>query len=291
MSIEAIEVSPTATQQALFGNLFDYAGLFPPAKLSMQKVAQNFCNYASGPNAWMLKRLVVPAARLQELADAATKVKGWDNSAVELSLVVADWSAECGLVEAFAKQDVAPVAAIETKSWQPSLLESGAQVYVELQDASGIADLEKADSVFAKIRTGGLVADAFPSKEAVVEFLRACASNERACKATAGLHHPLPANRPSCDAADAPIVPMHGFVVVVLAATLLKQGGAAELSVELLQETDASAIVLSDDAVTWREHRFEAGQIAEVRKSLFHSIGSCSFDEPIEDLRELGWLG
>ncbi|MEC8556057.1 MAG: hypothetical protein VXZ82_13700 [Planctomycetota bacterium] len=291
MSTDAIEVSPTAAQRALFEGLFDYAGLFPPAKLPMHEVAQNFCCYALGPYAWMLKRLVVPAARLQELADAAAQFDGWDSSAVELSLVVADWSAECEAVETFAKQNVARVAAIETKAWQPKLLESGAEVYVELPDALGIADLDKADSVFAKIRTGGLVAEAFPSEEAVVEFLEACVINKCACKATAGLHHPLPADRPSCDATDAPIVPMHGFVVVVLAATLLKQGGAAETAVELLQETEAAAIVLGERAVAWREHRFEAGQIAKVRKSLFHSIGSCSFDEPIEDLLELGWLG
>lgn len=291
MSTESVEVSPTAAQQALFGGLFDYAGLFPPANLSMQEVAQDFCDYASGPYAWMLKRLVVPAARLQELADAVAKVEGWDSITVELSLVVADWSVEHELVEAFAKQDVARVAAIETKAWQPELLESGAEVYVELPDASGIADLDKADSVFAKIRTGGLVADAFPSEEAVVEFLQACVTNNRACKATAGLHHPMPADRPSCDAVDAPIVPMHGFVVVVLAVALLKQGGASDLAVELLKERDASAIVLSEEAVIWREHRFRSSEIAEVRESLFHSIGSCSFDEPIEDLRELGWLG
>lgn len=291
MGTEAVEVSRTAAQRALFGGLFDYAGLFPPAKLPMQEVAQNFCDYATGPYAWMLKRLVVPSARLQELADAVANVEGWDSNAFELSLVVADWSAERELVEAFAKQEVAHVSAIETRAWQPELLESGAEIYVELPNASGVAELAESDSVFAKIRTGGLVADAFPSEEAVVEFLWACASNERACKATAGLHHPLPADRPSCDAADAPIVPMHGFVCVTLAAALLKQGGATEMAVELLQEKAASAIVLGDDAVTWREHRFEAGHIAEVRKSLFHSIGSCSFDEPIEDLRGLGWLG
>src|SRR5882724_8410809 len=52
---------------ALLRGVVDYAGLFPPAKLSLVDALNNFVRYAGGPHSWMLGKFVVPAAQLGEL--------------------------------------------------------------------------------------------------------------------------------------------------------------------------------------------------------------------------------
>src|SRR5882757_4734763 len=59
--------SVPAALRALLSGLIDYAGMFPPAKLSLAEAAKNFLEYMSGRHAWMLGRFVVPAAQLEEL--------------------------------------------------------------------------------------------------------------------------------------------------------------------------------------------------------------------------------
>jgi hypothetical protein len=118
----------------------------------------------------------------------------------------------------------------------------------------------------AKIRTGGLTPDAYPSAETLAGFLCRAAKARIAFKATAGLHHPLPSP------------PMHGFVNVFLAAALAWHGaGEAEVLGAL---ADAE----------WAWHGLTAEQIRSARRGFAISFGSCSFEEPVEDLRGLGWL-
>lgn len=54
----------------LLSGIVDYAGLFPPAALTMWSAVQNYAAYRSGVDAWALGRFVAPAVRLHELATA-----------------------------------------------------------------------------------------------------------------------------------------------------------------------------------------------------------------------------
>ena len=57
--------------EILLTNLIDYAGLFPPAALSMQDAVNNFATYQKSEKAGMLGRFVIPASQLPAFADAA----------------------------------------------------------------------------------------------------------------------------------------------------------------------------------------------------------------------------
>lgn len=57
-------------ERALLTGLIDYAGLFPPAGLSMAQVVANYASYQRRPDHWALGRLVVPVARLAEFEAA-----------------------------------------------------------------------------------------------------------------------------------------------------------------------------------------------------------------------------
>src|SRR5438105_2128275 len=54
--------------RVLLTGLIDYAGLFPPAQLSLAEALRNYLRYRVEPEGWMLGRFVCPAARLGEMA-------------------------------------------------------------------------------------------------------------------------------------------------------------------------------------------------------------------------------
>ena len=134
-----------------------------------------------------------------------------------------------------------------------------------------------------------------PSSEDVSRFIHACALGDVAFKATAGLHHPIRGEyRLTYD--DRPRMgTMHGFVNVFLAAAFVHAKKIShELTVALLDVTDAGALSFSNDGAAWQspdgELRVSTDEIAKSRQRFALSYGSCSFDEPVNESRELGWL-
>jgi len=147
---------------------------------------------------------------------------------------------------------------------------AGEVEYVEIPLAADPAGL----GARAKIRTGGLSADAYPSPLDLAGFLHRAAAARVPFRATAGLHHPLPSP------------PMHGFVNLFLAAALVWHGGREADALATLRETDFRF----DRDAAWGAYRLTAAQIRSARAEFAISFGSCSFEEPIGDLKELGWL-
>jgi hypothetical protein len=127
---------------------------------------------------------------------------------------------------------------------------------------------EIAEGAFAKVRMGGLTAAAIPSPEAVAEFLGEAAARRIAFKATAGLHHPVRGA-------------MHGFVNVFVAAAFI---------MDVLNDEDAGAFEFEDSELRWRGLGIGTAEVQSARRDFAHSFGSCSFVEPVADLRALGWL-
>ena len=58
----------SASLRALLANIIDYAGLFPPANLPLDRTIRNYARHRKGAEQWMLGRCIIPAARLAELA-------------------------------------------------------------------------------------------------------------------------------------------------------------------------------------------------------------------------------
>jgi hypothetical protein len=149
----------------------------------------------------------------------------------------------------------------------------------------------------AKIRTGGVIEAAFPAAEQIAHFIIHSAAERLAFKATAGLHHPLRCVKPLTYQANAPTGMMHGFLNLFLAACAYRELG------EKLNLSDLLALLLNEspwkfsfrnDGVTLNagpnELSISANAIRRARDSFAISFGSCSFEEPIEDLRSLHLL-
>ncbi len=255
----------TRSLRVLLDSLIDYAGLFPPASLSMTQAVKNYESYRESKHAWMLGRFVVPAAKLGEVP-------------IEIPVTV------------LAAPDEFPdVDVIETKASSADDVEqiaknrAGRMIYVEITDDSLIEPLGR-HGLRAKLRTGGTTADAFPSVQRIAEFIQRCAEARVPFKVTAGLHHPLRCIRPLTYEPNAPAGTMNGFLNVFIAAAL------PQFAEKILVEENPRAFAFDDGGAWWRDRRITIDELTRMRKHLAISFGSCSFEEPLADLREIGWL-
>jgi hypothetical protein len=133
-----------------------------------------------------------------------------------------------------------------------------------------------------KARCGGLEAKAFPSTEQLAAVITSCAQHAIAFKATAGLHHPF--RHYSGDVQTH----MHGFLNVFGAAALVFSNNLEEEVVrELLEDENPQNFVFGNTHFGWRHYRASIGDVEASRLQLATSFGSCSFDEPREDLQAL----
>lgn len=172
------------------------------------------------------------------------------------------------------------------------LLEAGLSV-ARLRDVPVFAEIPRAQpwhetltaimsvlaraGVGAKIRCGGLTANAFPSVEEVAAFIAAAQTAGVPFKATAGLHHPVRHVDPNTG------LTMHGFLNL-LAAAALAPSLQAEALATIVAEEDPSAFRFDDESFSWRDRRIDVATLEHTRRSGFVAYGSCSFAEPVDDL-------
>jgi hypothetical protein len=120
----------------------------------------------------------------------------------------------------------------------------------------------------AKIRCGGA---RVPPVEELAAFVRGCRERGLVFKATAGLHHAYPTAEGE-----------HGFLNVLAAAVFGDEEEALHAG--------PGAFELDAASFRWQGREAAPTLLADVRSSLFHSIGTCSFFEPVEELERLGFL-
>jgi hypothetical protein len=289
--VEGVTVeAPARALGALLEHVVDYAGLFPPAALDLPSAVAEYDARRRGDDAWMLGRFVLPASRLPELRVPGG---GWQLSA----LVGPDVARDAASVDAFnaAQTGRAVVDAVEAKAATPeevaAVLAAGPRdvtAYVEVPlDASldALLDAIQAHGGRAKARTGGVTAAAFPEPAAVLRFLEGCVRRGLPFKATAGLHHPVRGEQALTYAPGAPRGVMHGFLNLLAATALLAAGEPRDRAQTALEERDPTAFA-AEGALAWRGHALDA----PAARALFSGFGSCSFAEPVADLRALGLL-
>lgn len=289
----AIEKEMNAIDSLLAG-LIDYAGLYPPAGLDMRSAVRNYLNYRQGRHAPVLGRFIVDLSRLVELREIA----GHSIREMRLSVVgstTADWDSLLPPIE-----DGLPIETIEVKvdksvdigriraELPPSL-----PIYFEAAAGTSYSELLDAISSAgggAKLRLGGIVAEAFPSPQVVASLTAAIADRHIAFKATAGLHHPIRScHRFTSEPASLSGM-MHGFVNLFCAASLLFFFGELSDAVRVLEDEDPAAWSFTNDKIVWRDFKWNSEQVQSVRRKFLTSFGSCSFEEPLRDLETLGWL-
>lgn len=279
--------------RTLMTQAIDYAGLFPPASLGMADAVRNYARYASGPDAWALGNFVLPLASLREFEAAAAGL-GLERR-IPLTVILPGVEFDVDAVKTGLSFGI--VRSAEVRVDEPaqvgavaSLAAPGVDSYFEIPARHDWMDVLAAiaeEGERAKVRTGGVERGSIPSPLDVVNFMAECARARVAFKATAGLHHALRGEHALTYEADAPTETMHGFLNVLLAAALVFAGGDDGAALRTVEETRADAFRFSEDAVAWDGKRLSLDDLRYAREQFVISFGSCSFDEPLADLRAL----
>ncbi|MGY1653504.1 hypothetical protein [Geodermatophilus sp. SYSU D01119] len=269
---------------ALFTGLFDDAALFPPGNAPMATAvpAHRQLRARLGD---LVGPFVVPAARLDELG---AHLGDGEPFGVSLIAAAGDLPAAAARVTADPRLRLAAVeipvvadaaAAQDAVGGLDAVLPADVPAAVEVPRSGArddVLDVLAGTRYRAKLRTGGVRADLFPSPEELAATLSACVTRGVAVKCTAGLHHAVAHTDPATG------FPHHGFLNVLVAADAAASGAAGADVAHWLGEVDAAALVSA--VRSWPDER---GVRA---RAVFTSFGTCSVLEPVDDLVSLGLL-
>lgn len=275
----------------------------------MAEAMRNYARYLSGPHAWILGRFVVPVARLAEFdATSGELLPSGQGSAPWMVAALAGDDLHADIAEALkfncrhwerSQIGHAVIDTIELRASAP--LDPAAvraevpdffTLYVEVGvdiDPGAILDSVRVGGARAKIRLGGVTPEAFPGPDDVVAFMTSCRERAIAFKATAGLHHLIRSDYPLTYERGSRQSTMYGFLNVFLAAVALFSGAGRHEGLGILLEKDLSAFQFDDTGVSWGGQRFATADIAHARE-FATSFGSCSFREPVDELRAAGLI-
>ncbi|WP_053362529.1 hypothetical protein [Bacillus sp. FJAT-27251] len=304
--------------------LIDYAGLFPPTKLPLDKAVSNYAKYQGDSEAWMLGPFVISIPNLHELdhytslfsKDDPLRVSVTGNRYRSEEEVLKGLNSTLNEIEAFRKKhrELVKVEALEIPlppfPFSQELLEEIAektsannlQVFCEATqelenqaweeilmntlDAIKVHNAGSQNLLLFKLRTGGVAQEMIPSPKQVAIALAGCRDRVIPMKFTAGLHHPFRMYRTEVGAR------MHGFVNVFTAGMFANVHQLdVERITEILCDMEPGNFSFNETGITWKDLEIRKSDISKLRKNRFYSFGCCSFDVPRDDLRELGILG
>ncbi len=306
--------APPKSLRALMSAAIDYAGLFPPATLPLEPALRNYAGYLRSPDAWMLGAFVLPVDQFGEadqhmslfdhrhrlsisalgkrtataaeftetLASHARKIGDWSRSHADRAVIR---QLEMPLPVDFDENlFVAMRSLIDPLHVQPFWEASAADAPRAIRSLAAHNATRPAEPFGFKLRTGGTAAEAFPDTAKVAVALVSAAGSQVPIKFTAGLHHPV---RQFHDSVQ---TKMHGFLNVLGAGIFASQHQwNEEQTIRMLEDEDPRSFAFTDDGFVWRDQRISTDQIESHRAKVV-SFGSCSFDEPRDDLRTLGLL-
>lgn len=295
-----------STVPLLCRGLVDDAALFPPGNAAMADAVPAHAEHRRAWYAPLVGPFLCPASRLAELAELA-ELAGATGTPLGVGVIVDTGTG--GIEPAVASVRADPLlvlrsidvplrgeplaeaarrAAIALDAALNDLRDDvagdvaaewdGLPAYLEVPRGPGWRRAMEAvaeTGYRAKLRTGGVTPDAFPSEAEVAAFILACLELDVPFKFTAGLHRAV---RNTTDDG----IEQHGFVNVLLAVADALDGADGPTIERTLADRDAARI-------TARAGALPSGRAAGVR-SWLASYGSCSIEEPVDDLLALGLI-
>lgn len=292
--------------QIFLTGLIDYAGLFPPAELNMESAVRNYGSYRSGDHAWALGRFIAPIARLEEFEriaqdflPCASGAGPWQVSLLCGPNLESDVRSVLDFNLRHSKSadiviDTLEINIREAEEIGPAreLVPEGIAVYFEVPVATDPRDKIAEIGITggrAKVRTGGTRSELVPATTDLVRFIKTCADTDVPFKATAGLHHAVRSVQEFTYDRDSASGIMHGFLNLFVAALFIRAGLSCERASLLMEEQCRLEFRFELEGISWRNHQIRNEQLREGRNFAI-AFGSCSFQEPIDDLKTLGLL-
>jgi len=297
---------PAASLHALLQHSIDYAGLFPPAELALEPALENQSAYVRSADSWMLGTFVLPIGkfaaaashfalfdsehrlRISALGPKTTNASEFEQALSEAAKAIKSLSGARPAVLVEQLEMPLPPGSIHESLGAAKALLSDLELKIFWETPADLAvetieALVSAGSGF-KLRTGGVTADVFPSSRHLARSLVASGGCRVPIKFTAGLHHPVRLFHPSVQ------TKMHGFLNVLGAGVLAAEHSwTEEQTAEMLNDEEPGSFLFDDARFAWRDAEISTERI-NARRKLVTSLGSCSFDEPRDDLRALALL-
>jgi hypothetical protein len=301
-------VRSAASLRVFLDRIIDYAGLFTPASLDMRTSVTNYSRYLHHPQQWVLGRFVLTITRLDEFLNARgnTTSAPWRLSGIVSANIEAEMEAIGGFNRTArgARIDVFEVrvsSAEEIERVRKNQPPGAIAMYeISAEQAGELLPILQELGLGAKVRTGGVVEEAIPTLEQVAEFIARCAELGVPFKATAGLHHPLRSMRPLTYEPNSRRAMMHGFLNVFTAAAIAWGAVRAGEAVSrfaisaCLADEERRNWHFDDDALTWsggeKPVRIKVEALRSLRSKFALSFGSCSFEEPVAEMHQMGFL-
>ncbi|MDP1541287.1 MAG: hypothetical protein Q8L72_11640 [Moraxellaceae bacterium] len=311
--------APKTSLKNFMSRIIDYAGLYPPANLSLEEAFKNFLDYQDSPDAWMLSRFVIPAKRLPHLTplmpasaselsftalgrSGASADEFLSNLKLDLDEILAFRETHRATVIVDMFEAALPSSTLTDATQTHDLIKSASDLFnkngitVFFESPPGEDWQPRAENLIRalrklkdrhvgfKLRTGGVTADAFPTTEQVSWTIAAVRDAGVPLKCTAGLHHPIRHYNDSVQ------TKMHGFLNVFGVGVLAEAHELSQAQIQaILEDENPKNFTFDENGFVWKGLRVATSEITKSR--LFAtSFGSCSFDEPREDLRNLGML-
>jgi hypothetical protein len=284
-----------STLPLLYRGLIDDAALFPPGNAAMAAAVPAHAAHRRAWYAPLVGPFLCPASRLDELADQVTEPLGVG------VIVDTGTGAIQPAAAAVRRHPLLQLRGIDVPLRGEPLAESARRAAIALDAVLADADDDWDDpdalpaylevprgpgwrsaleivatsGYRAKFRTGGVTPEAFPAEGDVAAFILGCLELDVPFKLTAGLHRAV---RHTTDDG----LEQHGFGNVLLAVADALDGADAVTLARTLAGRDATR-------VAERLRELPVARAASVR-SWLGSYGSCSIDEPLDDLLTLGLI-
>jgi len=312
----------------LLYKIIDYAGMFPPANLELEEAFQNFKNYAIGEHSFLLNRFIIPVRQLNNFA-VLNQRNELQNISLSYLLTKNDnkreffvtlkdelkllqnfeklfpsFSETTSYIELCCPQEVV----VENKQSLRDFVKETISAIANTRNTEYLVFYEfpivKFDETLFKyfveyianenlngypaqfkLRAGGTDKQDFPSSETIAKILTTLKEFNVGFKATAGLHHPFKYFD------DGLKTKVHGFLNLFCAAALtyVYNFNFKTLFI-ILEEASKEDFIFSENYFTYKEWKVDSELIKKSREEFAFSYGSCSFTEPVDDLKKLKFL-
>jgi hypothetical protein len=269
----------------LFTQLFDDASMFPPQDEHPKPAVAAHLAHRVAWYADMVGPFVCAAGRIGTI-DALAGQHGIDR--VDVTMVVPSGLESLGSALAAAQRcervrlvgieiPLGPHVLVDALSHLVPHLSDERHVYLEIPVESVTehhVHVLAPTGVRLKLRTGGTSIEAFQTEDKLATPILMCAAERLAFKCTAGLHNAI-RHRDSDT-----LFEHHGFLNLMLAARIAAATGSHAATRTALADRDPALVARQVGTLT-------AADVRAIR-ALFTSFGTCSIDEPVGDLLDLG---
>ena len=306
-------MKPLESVYCFLQKLIDYAGLFPPADLEIKTSLENYAKYIQSKDKWMMSKFIVPVSSLNDITYNIIKMFS-EKYPIILSIISNDIYNDIESIKKFSQINSKTIIfstyesqVLDISRFSTNLLDiyklserEGLRLesfYEILSDDNWVSKMNETVSIISKfntecktnigfkLRCGGVKSHMFPVVENIGHAIIACRDANVPMKFTAGLHHPVSRYSESVK------TKMYGFLNIFVGGMIAHKFNLKnEQLKEILLDENPKNFIFDTNGLHWKSYSISNIEIAKYRKESFISYGSCSFNEPREDLKKLGLL-